>query len=493
MAESQSSYRSIVKAMSLIGGVQVFQIAIQVIRSKFVAVLLGPAGMGIVGLLKSTTQLITAFTTFGIKTSAVKFIAEAVGIGDETRVATVIIVLRRLVWITGILGATVTLIFSNWLSQITFGNREYTFAFYWISVTLLFSQISNGQFAVLQGLRKLKYLAKASLYGSAIGLIIAIPLYYYFGVDGIVPVIIATSVVSLLLSYYFSNKVKVTSVKVTKAQTISEGNKMLKLGIVISISGLLTTGASYLIRVFISRQGGITDVGLYNAGFTIINTYVGLIFTAMWTDFYPRLSAVASNNKLSRQIINQQSIVTILILGPVLIVFLVFINWVVIILYSNKFIAVNPMIYWAVLGVFFKAINWAISTLFMAKGSNKVYLWNEIILNIYQFGLNIGGYYYWGLTGLGLSFLVGNFIYLIQVYLIAKVNFEYVFDNELKKIFFLQFFLALCSFLSVKFLKPPYPYVTGFLLILISAYYSFKELDKRLNILSIIKNIRNIK
>ena len=54
MAEQQSSYRQIMKATSIFGGVQVFQIFFQVIRSKFIAVLIGPVGMGIVGLLTST-------------------------------------------------------------------------------------------------------------------------------------------------------------------------------------------------------------------------------------------------------------------------------------------------------------------------------------------------------------------------------------------------------------------------------------------------------
>jgi hypothetical protein len=54
-ARNQSSYRSIMKATS-VWGVQVFYIVIAIVRSKIIAVLLGPAGMGIVGLLNSTTD-----------------------------------------------------------------------------------------------------------------------------------------------------------------------------------------------------------------------------------------------------------------------------------------------------------------------------------------------------------------------------------------------------------------------------------------------------
>lgn len=71
---------------------------------------------------------------------------------------------------------------------------------------------------------------------------------------------------------------------------------MLKMGVLISLQGMLAILASYFIRIFISRMGSIDDVGLFNAGFTIVNTYVGLVFTAMATDYYPRLSAIASDN-----------------------------------------------------------------------------------------------------------------------------------------------------------------------------------------------------
>jgi len=263
------------------------------------------------------------------------------------------------------------------------------------------------------------------------------------------------------------------------------------MGFMISLSGLIGIGASYLVRIFINRTGSVADVGLYNAGFTIINSYVGLIFTAMATDYYPRLSAVANNNQLSKQTINQQAEIALLILAPILIVFLVFINWVIILLYSRQFIAVNGMIYWAALGMFFKAASWAIAFVFLAKGASKLFFWNELIVNIYILILNILGYHYWGLTGLGLSFLVGYFLYLVQVYIIAQLKYDFSYDRSFVRIFGFQFLLALCSFVAVKFLNQPYPYIIGVVLIVISGWYSLKELDKRMDIKAMILNKKN--
>ena len=208
LAEQQSSYRQIVKATSIFGGVQIFTILISIVRSKIIAVLLGPEGIGINSLFHSTTDFIAGLTNFGLSTSAVKNVAEANGTGDKTKIATVVIVLRRLVWITGLFGSVLTIILSPWLSQITFGNKEYVLGFIWISVTLLLNQISKGQTVVLRGMRKIKYMAQSSLSGAFLGLVISVPIYFKWGIDGIVPAIIITSIVSLIRTWYFARKVK---------------------------------------------------------------------------------------------------------------------------------------------------------------------------------------------------------------------------------------------------------------------------------------------
>ncbi|MDD3080051.1 MAG: O-antigen translocase [Paludibacter sp.] len=489
MSDKRSSYRQIMKTTSIFGGVQFFQIIINIVRSKFIAVLLGPGGMGIAGLLTSTTGFIAALTNFGLSTSAVKNVSAAYSSGNSRRLSVVVTVFRRWVWITGILGALATAIFSPWLSQITFGSKEYTFAFIWISITLLLNQISAGQGVILRGTRQIAYLAKSGVIGSIIGLCTTVPLYYFFGKDGIVPAIIISSVTALVLTWYFSRKVGIQQVYVSKARTVAEGKEMLTMGFMISLSSLITLGASYVVRIFISRTGGVDQVGLYNAGFAIVNTYVGMIFTAMSTDYYPRLSAVSEDNKQSRNTINQQAEIAVLILAPILIIFLVFIKWIIILFYSNMFIGASDMIYWATLGIFFKAVSWSVAFIFLAKGATKLFFWNELITNIYMLVLNIGGYYLFGLTGLGLSFFLVYLIYAFQVYFVAKAKYDFIFTKELLKIFIIQFGLAFLSFVVVRYVHNDlYYYFLGGIIIVVSTLSSFVELDKRLNVKSIVSD-----
>lgn len=489
MQEHRSSYRQIVKATSLFGGVQFFQIIISIVRSKFVAILLGPSGMGVVGLLTSSTGLITGLTNFGLGTSAVKNISEATATNDNERISTVILVMRRLLWVTGLLGALVTLIISPLLSEFTFGNKDYTLAFVWISITLLFNQLSTGELVILQALRHLQNLAKANVYGSFVGLLITIPLYYKFGIEGIVPVIIITSFVTLFFSWYFAKKVKLENTSVSYTKTVAEGKSMMVMGFMISLSGLITLIAAYLLRIFINRTGNVADVGFYSAGFTIINTYVGMIFTAMGTDYYPRLSVVASDDEQCKQLINQQSEIALLILAPILIAFLIFVNWAIIILYSSQFLSITGMVYWATMGIFFKAVSWAIAFVFLAKGVGKLYFWNEFFGSIYFLLFSLLGYYYGGLTGLGVSFLISYILYLIQVFFIAKVKYEFSFSPSFMQIFVIQFLLAMAGFAVVYLINQPYTYILGVILIGFSCWYSYKELESRIGVKEIIQGV----
>jgi len=106
-------------------------------------------------------------------------------------------------------------------------------------------------------------------------------------------------------------------------------------------------------------------------------------------------------------------------------------------------------------------------------------------------GFKLVGVLLSGINRPWIVFLIAYFLYLIQVYTIAKIKFEFSFDSAFIKIFGIQLSLAAASFLAVIFLNHPYPYFVGAGLILISSWYSIKELDKRLGLKTLFQNIKN--
>ena len=479
------------KATTLFGGVQIFSILITIMRSKFIAILLGPIGMGIASLFNESINLVSAFTNLGLSSSAVKSIAEANSTGDIEKVADIVTIFNKLVFITGTFGFVIMLVFSSQLSELAFGNKNYTWSFAALSITLLLGQVSTGNTVVLQGMRQLNYQAKAGIFAAISSLIVSIPLFYLLGKDGIVLSIILTAISTLIITNLFARKLFIKKKKNEVHVFILESKKMIGLGLMLSLSSLMTIGSSYLVRIYINRSGGIADVGLYNAGLAIINSYVGMIFTAMATDYYPRLSEVAHDKEAYSNEINQQAEIALLVLAPILCVFLIFIKFAILILYSEKFLLVNQMIHWAALGVFFKAASWSVGFLLLAKGASKIFFWNELLANSYAFGLNLIGYHYFGLTGLGISFFVSYFLHLLQLVILTKMLYGFSFKTNFINIFICQFTLGLTCFLLFKTATELLTYVIGSIIILMSSYYSFNEIDKRLGVKYLFQNLKS--
>lgn len=488
-----SSYRSIFKATSLFGGVQIFQILILVVRSKFVAILLGPSGMGLSGLYSSTIALVQSLTSFGIAQSAVRNISHANNTGDATRTSLVIAVVRRLVWITGFLGLLVLALFSPLFSKTTFGDYQHIIPLICLSVVLLLYQLRMSENTVMQGLRRLKDLATVSLLSSIAGLLISVPLYYLWGTKGIVPAIIVDAIVTYLITRFFSRKNKLENVVPSRELFRSEGRSIVTMGLALSIGGLLSVVVSYIMRSSVNAIGGLSEVGLYSAGFAILNTYVGMVFTAMGTDFYPRLAAVNDDNEKCSKLINQQGETALLILGPLLLLCLVFLPFIILLIYSTEFLPVVDYVVYALIGIILKASSWVIAFVFIAKAEKKLYIILEIIASCVSLLLSISGYYLLGLKGLGIGFTLSRVVYLIIVFCIAHKRYGFVFSREFRVVFLVQFGLVLSGTLCVLFFDGWIKYVVGICIISISAVYSIIGLDKRMKLLDAVKQFINQK
>lgn len=485
---NQSSYRSIFKATSLFGGVQIYQILIQIIKSKFIAVLLGPAGVGIMGLFQSGLQLVQQFSSMGLANSAVRDVSEANGSNDIHRIVKTVTVVRKLVWITGLLGLIIVTCCSPLLSKFSFGNYDYTIPFIILSVTLLLDQLSAGQRVVLQGMRRLKDLAKCTAFGATFGLITSVPLYYWLGIDGIVPTLILNSACALTLSWLYSRRIKVEKVYVTPKQTLQQGKQMLVMGISMSLSGIFSSVVAYAIRGYIQGSGGVEQVGLFQAGFVIMTTYVGMVMNAIATDYYPRLAAINKDNAKCREAVSQQGEIGLMILAPMLTCCLVFMPFVLKLLYSDSFLAANEYISWACLGMMLRLAAWVISFLFVAKAESKLFLKLELSANIYYLVFSLVGYHFWGLTGLGLAFAMEYVVYFIQCYLIARKRYDFRFSNSFIKCYSIQLLLVIACLAIVMVFDGWMKYTFGSAIIALSCYLGIRGLNQRMNLFGFVKN-----
>lgn len=483
MSKQQSTYRSIVKSTSIFGGVQVFQILFNLIKAKFVAILIGTVGMGIAGLLTSTISVVTVLATLGLNTGAVRELAQATLEKDIEKLNRIYTIFSRWLYFSAILGVIIVIIFSSLFSKYTFGNQYYTWAFVWLSITVFLTVFTQRNNTLLQGTGRITYLAKSSVIGSVSGLLTSIPLYYFLGIKGIVPALIIAATTSFLLSSFFVSKMSLSKSNITFKQAFFEGRDIVNLGLVMMIALLMGRVVIVGVNAFISYAGSLSDVGLYNAGIAMTSQSVGLVFAAMSLDYFPRLSSISSDNLKVREMVNQQSEVTLLIILPILVAMILFAPLMIRILLSTEFNSLSSFIRLIALGTIFQAASFTISMTLLAKGDKKNYLiFNALLANSLGLIFFIIGYKFWGLNGLAIAIGVHHFIFLIIYLIFTKKLYNYSMSRKFVSILLVNICLISLVYSSIIVFPNIYGYSVGVLLLLLAIVYSIFNLNKLIGI-----------
>lgn len=478
-----TSYGNIFKTTFLFGFVQVFKAVIAIVKNKLVAILIGPEGMGLLGIFSSTIQMVQTGAGLGINQSAVRDVAEAKGSGNHERMSKIIKVTNRVVIFTGLLGCIVTLILSHYLSVWTLGDTTYTISYCVLALVVALNIINEGKQALLKGTRHLRALAYASMIGTVVGLVTAVPLYYFFGKDGIVPELLIASILALLVSQYYVNRIPVEKVTLTYKETANEARPMVKMGVALMFVTLLGTITSFAINAFIRSKGGLTDVGYFSAGSYILNGYFGVIITALMTDYYPRIAAVNQDNEKVQDELNKQSMVSVVLCCPLIVLFIALMPVFIKILYTDEFL---PALDYLRIGIFWTIITICsnqVDMILIAKANTKVFMTISVIVRVVQLLLCVVLYHYFGLLGLGISYgLLGVLHMAIMTIVVQRL-----YDIHFTSVFIKTGLTVLCftiisTIMSALPINVVLKYVFAATIVIISTFYSYQIARTKLNI-----------
>ncbi len=481
-------YKSILKATSIFGGTQIMQILIGLVRSKFVALLIGPVGMGLSSMYMSSLMMMITIFGLGINSSVVRDLSKASDEGDLMHFAIIVKVFRRILYIQSVLGLLCVIAMSSYLSSWAFKSSDKILDYCFLSLIVFFTLLTQGNTAILIGLRKIKLTALCSLIGSIVTLLTSIPFFYFFGIKGIVPGLIVSTFSDYLITYLFVRRISLPKCQIGRKETLSLGKPMVTLGIAMvfaSLSGNITT---YLINLSITRFGGLSDLGLFNAGMSMTLQSVMLVFSAMSADYYPRLVASLSSRSRMNTTINQQSEILLYLSVPVLALFMLMAPLIISVLLSSEFQVIRNFIRILCLGMLFKAASYALGYVSFAKGDKYVYVFLEGVYgNLMNLALSVGMYYLWGLTGLAYSFVLNYLLYLFIVGLVDRKRYHYRMSKSVKFVLFVSVIsLALLLALNYMLSVTGY-YLIGSLLCIMVLIYNLNKLNEKTRLFAYVR------
>lgn len=472
--QNSNNYKNILKGSSVFGGVQIFLILINIIRGKFVAVFLGPEGMGISSLFTSSSNTLIKTSSLGLNLAIVKEIAQ--NNDDINKFQNVICVIFKLLHITAIMGALICVIFSSQLSELTFNTRDYAWQFIMLSAAVFFSIAGNAKLSILQGLHEVRKIAKATLIGALTGLFAGVPLYCFFNNKGIVPAIIILSFTTYV--FYSWNTRNLHSRKSFSWNTHKHIIKrLIGLGIVLLAGDLIGTICTYMINIYLRSEGDIDTVGLYQAANSITNQYSGAIFAALALDYFPRLSKSANDNIEMTTIVNRQSEIVALTISPLAILVILTAPVIIKLLLTNAFLPILELIRWLGLGIMLRALQFPMGYITFAKDNKKLFFILEgLITNFLYLVGSIIGFHYFGLIGLGYAMIIENILSIFIYYSVNYYKYNYKFSINVIREYLICVLLCYTCFV-ISFVNNNMLSYSGMSIVfLISLIYSIKRI-----------------
>lgn len=464
---------SVLKSNMILGGAQVVQMVVTILRAKIIAVALGSAGLGINAILQSMLLTLNNVSSLGVFQSGVREIS--VNEGNPKTQNKVVAIVIKLVLICGILGFVITALFSPLLSYISFGGTSKWLTFVVLGIGVSFYTLTHGEMTILQGLRKNIFLAKSSIVGAVLSLLVCIPCYCLCGQDGVVIAIVLSYMVFHVVYKRYRKKALIYNEKISFAETIKEGKPIVSLGIYLMIGTFMVSLFTYLTNVSIRLLGDINDVGLYQGAASLATQSIVVITAVLATDFFPRLSSTLKNTGAKILLINEQIKLVILLITPIIALIICFSDFFVEVLLSKEFLVVSPLLQCMALGLIFRGLWILMSYVILSHGDRKSYIIFDALLgNGFCYIITVVAYKMGGLNYLGIAYVLSSVVVFLVLSGVVCIKYCYKMNKWVMAYMLISVIMvAIIYFLSME--NNPSAMILSSVIVVFSIYFLIKE------------------
>jgi len=416
-----SSFGQILRSSSIIGGASVINIFAGIARQKAAALILGPAGVGLIGLFQNLVSVGTGVASLSVGTSATRQIATSVASGDAEEVAST---RKSLVWLTvaqTAVGVALFWLLRGWLAHTVLQDGGQARNIGWLSLAIGFGVVSGAQAGLLLGFRRIGDSARVTVIGALASAVISIAALYWLGARAIALFVILPSVCAAFAGMIYVRRLpQPAAVRSSVGALIQHWQRLAGLGLALTAGGSALVFGQLLLRTMIYRQLGDTALGLFQAAATLSMVYIGFILQAMGADYAPRLAMVIKDREASSQLVNEQTEVALLLAAPFLLVALGGAPLLFHLFYSSAFVDASAIFRWQVLGDVLKLASWPLGFILVARGDGRTFVFTETTATIILLALAWLGMPRFGIVATGVAYFGMYVVYLPVVYWIAR-------------------------------------------------------------------------
>lgn len=475
-----ATYRHVLKYTGVFGLVQGITLLSSAGRNKLTTLLLGPMGLGLISVYNTISEFAVNCSNFGLPVYITHDASALNAEADADKMVRFACVARTCAFWTALFGVVFTMFLSPFLSYHFFekesGRYQEVIALIPIVVSMI---IAEAECSLLKGLRRLRRVAVLETICAVTTLLFTIPFYFFMGFRGVIFGLTVSTLVSCLLHLSFSASIIPYRIRPFDLSLIREGWPMVKKGVPYAMTSIANAGTTLLLASIIVAYDTLEGQGYYRAGYTLMVSYAALIFKALDSEYYPRLSAINTDNEKVRLVVNQQTDVCVNLVAPFLILFVLSMPVIIPLFFRSDFLVLLNMTISSAYYMFFRAIMLPVSYTPLAKGDSVLFLVMDLLSDVAILFSMLYFYPRYQLFGAGIALSVASFVNMSINLIICKLRYGFIFSKKTLLCCVCQFIFLTIS-LAICFFFPSSPYLLIVLVTLLcSSCYSYNKLRKK--------------
>ncbi len=355
-------------------------IMLAAVRTKIVAVELGPAGLGSLALLVSFISLASLAAELGIGNGAVREIAAAQGRGDEWERDSYRRALRVSAVALGLIGAAIVALTAKPIAGDLLQAPGLVDEMRLSALAVAAGVLSAAAMGELRGFRRARRLALLPVLAGLIAT--AATLVTYAIGASLLPVVVVAPPVSLaVLAWISARALPPLRGRFQPANVVRGTRRLVALGLAFVLSAGVAALGALLIRLLINSRLGTADTGEFQAAFAVASLSLGFLFAALSTDYMPLLSGLADDPSRLNRVANTQLQVALLVATPGVMVLIAAAPAVVTLLYSSAFHETAGLLRIMLLGDMLRLAAWTIGYILIARRAGRLFVAAELLYN----------------------------------------------------------------------------------------------------------------
>lgn len=372
MSDAKASYRQILRSTSIVGGATIASLAFGLARNKAIALVAGPGGIGLFGLLSALLTTGTSIAGLNLQSTGVRQVgATPPNTAERARAETG---LWLFTWLTAVVGGFAFWLFERFVYVPNTPALADKPAFPWIAVAVGLSTLGGTQLVILQIHGKIGAIASVRLLGSLLSAILAVAAVALLGTTGFYIAVFSTPLASIIVAFFHSRAISRLGWEPVGRWVFAEWRGLAVMGFGLTVAGLTGNASQLLLRSVITVHGGLAATGLFQAAWSLSNVNLSVVLSAMAVDYYPRLTARAQSPQEMAEVLNQQLHVALLLAGPILTFAVGLAPYLIRLLYSESFDSAAQVLQWQIAGDVLKLATWCLGYILLAVNATASYV-----------------------------------------------------------------------------------------------------------------------